>query len=170
MVLHPRTQATIEQLERAEWFANVGRNVGISQPDKVILLSGWKEAVEHCTSDIWDNLVLEANNQYHLRVARSSPERYQFWNELVEFIKPVAYELSDRKIADIMARENLPRGFQGCVRTDVLGILIEAELADVVPPGFYAANGYWYIKGHFPCGWVGDTEESLPPHGKLVIY
>jgi hypothetical protein len=35
----------------------------------------------------------------------------------------------------------------------------------VYPPGFFASNAYWYIKGHFPCGWEGEF-----PKGTLVIY
>ena len=42
---------------------------------------------------------------------------------------------------------------------------MEAEFADVYPPGFYASQAYWYVKGHFPCGWQGEF-----PNGTLIIY
>jgi hypothetical protein len=42
---------------------------------------------------------------------------------------------------------------------------MEAEYADVCPPGFFTSIAHWYLNGHFPCGWWGAF-----PQGKLVIY
>jgi hypothetical protein len=36
---------------------------------------------------------------------------------------------------------------------------------DLYPPSFFASNAYWYVMGHFPCGWRGEF-----PKGQLVIY
>jgi len=52
------------------------------------------------------------------------------------------------------------------VQWEILGVCMEAEYADVYPPGFYASQAYWYVKGHFPCGWEGGEF----PKGKLIIY
>jgi hypothetical protein len=143
---------------------------GLQQPEKIIMLSSWKEAIEYCTSEVWDNLQFEASNQYCERLIQRTPERFKVWNDVVRSVKTIAYDLADRKIERVMKEEKLPRGFQGCVRTDVQGMLIEAEYADVIQPGFSTAMGYWYTTGHFPCGWVGETPDALPPHGKLVVY
>ena len=51
------------------------------------------------------------------------------------------------------------------VQWDILHVCMEAEYADVYPPGFYASQAYWYVKGHFPCGWQGEF-----PNGKLIVY
>lgn len=45
------------------------------------------------------------------------------------------------------------------------GLGLKARYADVCPPGFYASQAYWYVQGHFPCGWQGEF-----PKGKLVVY
>lgn len=37
--------------------------------------------------------------------------------------------------------------------------------SDLYPPGFFASNANWYVRGHFPCGWRGEF-----PKGQLVIY
>lgn len=39
---------------------------------------------------------------------------------------------------------------------------MEAEYADIFRPAFYASQAYWYVKGHFPCGWeVAFQAENL---------
>jgi hypothetical protein len=65
----------------------------------------------------------------------------------------------------VVAEHDLPKVFLDTVDWDILNLCMEAEYADVYPPGFYASQAYWYLKGHFPCGWQGAF-----PKGKLVIY
>jgi len=55
--------------------------------------------------------------------------------------------------------------FEHCVQWDILHVCMEAECADVFPAAYYASQAYWYVKGHFPCGWEGEF-----PKGKLIIY
>jgi hypothetical protein len=170
MALHARALATVEQLESRDWFTQLGTINGITQPDKIILVASWDEAMTYCTSEIWDDVILEAQNQYCSRLFEHSPARFRHWNEVVALVEPVGFDLVDRKIATVLKDNNLPNGFVGCVRSDIVGLLLEAEYADVIAPGFFAANGYWYATGHFPCGWVGDFQGALPPYGRLVIY
>jgi hypothetical protein len=59
----------------------------------------------------------------------------------------------------------LPEIFEDTVRWDILHVCMEAEYADVSPPGFFASQAYWYVQVHFPCGWTGSF-----PDGKLVLY
>jgi hypothetical protein len=61
--------------------------------------------------------------------------------------------------------EARPRTFEDAVQWDILNVCMEAEYADIYPPGFYASQAYWYVKGHFPCGWQGNF-----PEGKLIMY
>jgi|SRR5579883_2442080 len=159
--MHPRTVATLERLETADWFAAVG----VRDTDAAIVLSSWEEAVEHCGSLEWENLLLEASNQYHERLAERSKERWVRWNEIVNEIKRVTVPLVQRKVEAVCARHQLPKVFEDTVQWDILGGCMEAEYADVYPPGFYASQAYWYVKGHFPCGWQGTF-----PDGKLIVY
>jgi hypothetical protein len=55
---------------------------------------------------------------------------------------------------------------EASVRWDIIHLCMEAEYADLYPPGFFAAKGYWYVAGHFPCGW----HRNFPKEGKLIIY
>jgi hypothetical protein len=159
--MHPRTTATHEELEKADWFACVG----VKDTETAMVLSSWREAIEHCSSIEWENLCLEAANQYRERVLERSKERFNQWNDIVDQIKPVTDRLVRQKIEDVVCQQGLPKVFEDTVQWDILQVCMEAEYADVYQPGFYASQAYWYVKGHFPCGWEGKF-----PKGKLVIY
>lgn len=58
--MHPRTVATLDKLRQAAWFSYVG----VKDTEAAIVLSSWGEAIESCSSLEWENLCLEAVNQY----------------------------------------------------------------------------------------------------------
>jgi hypothetical protein len=159
--MHPRTIATLEQLEQAKWFVNVG----VQDTQSAIVLSSWKEAIEHCSSIEWENLCLEAMNQYRERLVEISSQRFAQWNEIVNALKPTTMPFVRRKIERVVQENNLHVVFENTVQWDILGVCMEAEYADVFKPGYYASQAYWYVKGHFPCGWQGDF-----PNGRLIIF
>jgi len=159
--MNHRTQETIERLETADWFCAVGRN----DTENATILSSWKEAIESCASEEWQDLLLEAKNQYTEKLVRISKERFNQWNIIGRELKAVTIPLVSRKLQPVMDREKLPKIFEDTVNWDILNLAMEAEYADVYPPGFFTSQGYWYIKGHFPCGWQGSF-----PEGKLIIY
>ncbi len=159
--MHERTQATLAQLEQAEWFSAIGRK----DTDVAVVLSSWEETIASCASIEWENLLLEATNQYREKLASRSLDRFQQWNVITEELKVVTMPLVARKIERVVTDNGLPKVFEDTVQWDILGVAMEAEYADVYPPGFYASQAYWYVKGHFPCGWKGDF-----PDGKLIIY
>ena len=159
--MHPRTVRAIQDLEKAAWFSRVG----VKDTTAAIVLSSWQEAIKHCSSLEWENLCLEAVNQYCERLVERSKERWQRWNDIAIEIRPVAQALVQKKTKQVIEENNLPKVFQDTVDWDIAHLLMEAEYADVYPPGYYASQAYWYTKGHFPCGWEGKF-----PEGKLIIY
>jgi hypothetical protein len=159
--MNPRTTATLENLERADWFAFVG----VKDTTACNVLVSWQEAIELCSSVEWENLCLEAANQYRERVLERSNERYSQWTDIVAQIKPVTEPFVRLKIETVVCEHGLPEVFEDTVQWDILHLCMEAEYADVYPPGFYASQAYWYVKGHFPCGWEGEF-----PQGRLIVY
>ena len=159
--MHPRTTATLEKLDKASWFSRVGAK----DTDAAIVLSSWQEAIEYCSSHEWENLCLEASNQYCERLLERSPDRFNKWNQVVAELKPTTIPFVQRKIETVVREQKLPKVFEDTVQWDILHVCMEAEYADVYPPGYYASQAYWYVKGHFPCGWEGKF-----PAGKLIIY
>jgi hypothetical protein len=159
--MHPRTVATLEELDRADWFARVG----VKDTDAAVVVSSWGKAIEHCTSAKWENLCLEAVNRYCERLRERSKGRFNRWNEVVDEVKRATEPLVRRKVEAAVRANHLPPEFEHAVEWDVLHVGMEAEYADIYPPGFYASQAYWYVHGHFPCGWQGKF-----PAGKLIVY
>jgi hypothetical protein len=151
----------LDELEKANWFSQVG----VKDTTAVIVLGSWQEAIQHCGSIEWENLLLEASNQYCERLVERSKERFAKWNEIAVELKKTTVPFVHRKIETFVREYNLPRVFENTVKWDILGVCMEAEYADVYPPGFYGSHAYWYVKGHFPCGWQGEF-----PKGTLIVY
>lgn len=156
-----RTQETLRQLDQAVWFRNVGRK----DTDAAIVLASWDEAITSCASLEWENLCLEAVNQYTEKLVSRAKDRFQQWNTITRDVKAITVPLVRHKIRPVVEANMLPQVFEDTVQWDICGVAMEAEYADVYPPGFYVSQAYWYVQGHFPCGWQGTF-----PAGKLVIY
>jgi hypothetical protein len=159
--MNPRTIATLAKLEKADWFSCVG----IKDTEAATVLSSWSEAIAHCSSLEWENLCLEAFNQFRMRLLERSKARYHQWNQTVSELGKTTKPLVKRKIEQVVAQNGLPKVFEDTVQGDIIGACIEAEYDDVYPPAFYTGQAYWYVKGHFPCGWEGKF-----PAAKLIIY
>jgi hypothetical protein len=161
--MHPRTSIALKQLDDADWFSRVGVD---DTEGFATLVSSWEEAIAYCASQETRALWLEAANQFRLRVLERSRERYRQWNEIAKEIRPIVDSFVGRKIGSAVSSNNLPKIFEDHVRWEIAHLFMECEYADVYPPGFFASHAYWYIHGHFPCGWKG----SFPNDGKLVVF
>ncbi len=125
--MHPRTVATLNELEKAEWFSRVG----VKDTMAAIVLSSWQEAIKHCSSLEWENLVIEASNQYCERLVERSKERWRQWNKIVVELKKITEPFVRQKIEVVARKNNLPQVFENLVQWDILGVCLEAEYADV---------------------------------------
>jgi hypothetical protein len=159
--MRPATIVTLSEIESSNWFVNVG----VRDTTAAIVLRSWQEAIEHCSSLDWRDLNLEAANQLRERLLERSPTRFNEWNDVVRGVKPAAQSLAMRKIEEVVRDNGLPKSFENCVEWDMIHLAIEAEYADVFPPAYFASQAYWYVNGHFPCGWDGRF-----PDGKLIVY
>jgi hypothetical protein len=157
-----RATAILDQLENASWFSRVGIDDGSS----VAFVTSWPQAIENCSSVEWEDLQLEALNQYRVYIDNRSKERLETWNETVREVKKFTRPLVARKIATVVREHALPEIFSIQVNHDIAGFCMEAEYADVCPPDcFFTLIGRCYVEGHFPCGWWG-----VFPNGGLVVY
>lgn len=161
--MHPRTSRALSQLDEADWFCRVGAD---DTEGFAIVVSSWEEAVAYCASPETKALWLEAANQLRLRVLERSKERYRQWNEIAREVRPIVDSFVSGKIERVLSANNLPKAFGDHVRWEIAHLFMECEYADVYPPGFFASHAYWYIQGHFPCGWKG----IFPNDGKLVVF
>jgi len=106
--MHSRTIATLDQFENASWLSRVGINEGSG----TVVVATWQEAMDRCDSTVWDDLQLEALNQYRVCIARRSRERLQLWNDAVDEVKKISRRLVDRKIAAVVREHALPDIFK----------------------------------------------------------
>ena len=113
----------------------------------------------------WESLCQDAANQYRTRLLEHDKQRFRDWNLLVREIKGKTVPLVLSKTKKMVDANQLPKGFIDTVQWDILHLCMESEYADVFPPGFFASQAFWYIKGHFPCGWKGKF-----PDGQLVVF
>lgn len=139
--------------------------VGIHDAEQAIVLRSWAEAMASCASASWGDLLLEAGNIYFERLAERAPNIHEKWNPTVERLKIVTVPFVREKIRHVREENKLPKVFEDTVQWDILHLCLESEFADICRPGFYVSQAYWYMKGHFPCGWNGEF-----PKGKLIIY
>ena len=159
--MEKRSRATLDELEQVEWFSHVGE----PRDGPYVILRTWQDAITSCSSLSWENLCLEAANQYRQRLQEQSPSRLAKWNEVVAELKVFTIPFVKRKISHVVEGHALPKAFEDQVQWDILHLAMEAEYADVYPPGFYASQAFWYLNGRFPCGWDGQF-----PNGRLVLY
>src|ERR1700722_8211369 len=159
--MHQRTIATLDRLEKADWFSCVG----MDESKLARVLSSWQEAIDHCTLVEWKDVRLEAANQYRLHLLERAKDRFRKWNEIAVEVRSVTEPFVLRKIEAVARKENLPKEFEHAVGWDIAHLCMESEYADVHAPGFYTGMAYWYTVGHFPCGWEGGF-----PGGHPIIY
>jgi hypothetical protein len=164
--MQPWTIGTLVKLAEAAWFSRVGVQEDAEDGETAIVVTSWPEAMEHAKSHEWELLRKEALARYCTRVADRSMERWRLFSDIHREVNKFTDPLVARKIAAVVREHNLPKIFEAQVRSDIAALCIESEYADVYPPSFFAANAYWYVHGHFPCGWRGD----FPPKGQLVVY
>jgi hypothetical protein len=159
--MNSHTHATLEELEKVEWFYATGRK----DTEAAVILSSWKEAISFCASNEWQDLLLEATNQYHEKLSNISRERSSQWNIILREVKTVTAPLVARKIERVVKENQLPKIFEDTVNWDIMNLAMEAEYSDICSPAFFASQAYWYTSGHFPCGWQGKF-----PEGRLIVY
>ena len=99
------TKATLATLIQAQWFDSVG----VHDTDSAIVLSSWGEPIESCSSLEWENLCLEAANQYRERLLERSVERFRRWNDVVDKMKPIAQALVREKCQQVVEENDLPQ-------------------------------------------------------------
>lgn len=159
--MREQTRTVISSLARIAWFTRVG----VSDLPNCLVLSSWGQAVEKASSAEWENLGLEALNQYREDIAKLSPKRWEVWTDVGAEVREILIPFVDKVTAATVATNDLPKSFIDCVKWDLFGTCMEVEYSDVRPPMFFSGLANHYARGHFPCGWIGAY-----PKGKLIVY
>lgn len=150
-----------------DWFAHCGDDLSIDLSMPVHGVSNWKQAVEACKSEQWENVELEASNQLTQWLHDNRMQEYREWNEHVDAHKSTTIEpIVDTCIKSYIAKHNLDVTVLHSVQWAILKALMENTY---IPTGhkefFFLELLTVYEAGHFPCGWSGRW-----PNGQLVVY
>lgn len=152
------TQRMIGQLWEAPWFTKVG----VVEDDRADFVGSWGEALRHATARDWQYPTIEQVARIREDLRISVPARYALWDVVAEDMGGITQALIEDKVAPVAAAQGLPEIFGTLVTWDILHALIESEYRDVRAPHTFFNRAYWYIIGHFPCGWRGPVEEGRP--------
>lgn len=167
MLLQPATQATLQQLRDSEWFSRLGQFT-INEGEIVVpveIVSSWAEAIECCSADEWNWMLLESANMLRRKLMQTSMNEFRMWNMRIEKVKTVAVPFVNAKISATKKEFGLPEAFDATVNAQILMVLMEAEYSQIIEPGNFSKLAFWFVNGHFPCGWSGEF-----PKGDLIIY
>jgi hypothetical protein len=159
--MEQRTKEALQDLRHSQWFNRVG---DVDSPS-VRIIKSWEEAAILCSNIDWENVLLDGANGYRDRLREVTPRLLDTWNDRVARVRPECDEIARVKTLPVRQLHNMPAEFEWAVRWDIINYAMECEYADVCSPGFFTRQAYWYLNGHFPCGWEGPF-----PQGRLIIY
>ena len=158
--MNESSRLSLVRLEEADWFSNVGK-----PSDTVVVVHSWVEAMQLADSSKYENARLEVTNRMCEKLQRIDKDRFNKWNEIARWVRPLIDELVARKISDVVKQNDLPESFSAIVRWDIAHLFMESEYVDLLEPSLYSGLAYWYVSGRFPCGHTTYDDTGVP-----IIY
>jgi hypothetical protein len=172
--MQQKTADFLIKLENMKWFSNVGSKKNSADNTDVVFVSSWDEALECTFSDIAEDALTEANGELTTFLHDNHRAEYARWNAIVDELKPLTEKLIKRKVSEAEADRMIPPKFPtDSFRWDILQICLNLEYSEQIETEYYKRLAYWYLAGHFPCGWEGEVPEDFKGAfqvGKLVVY
>ncbi len=172
---HPLTAKTnefLEQLNSANWYLNAGQ--AMDNIDTTVFAASWSEALTYYRSESFDSASLESLNEISLFLHQKHRAEYEYWNEKIRAIKAKVIPLSERKIKEAVKLGHAPSTILKVpVWSELMGCCIALEYAEFFHSEYYEKVRYFYLSGHFVCGWKGDVPENFENAfsvGTLVAY
>lgn len=155
------------RLRAINWFTHCGEPGQFDLTMEVEPLAGWTEVMKSCSSESWEHVQLEAQNQLATWLHQNAREQDRTWNEVVARHKTAVIEpLSREKWVPFQRANSLDARLVHCVEWDILGVLMTNSFLDTGHRCFFDLELLTvYEAGHFPCGWRGNW-----PDGRLLVF
>jgi hypothetical protein len=174
--MEPSTNKLLADLDRMDWFCNVGRQLESSS--EVQFVQGWGQAMEVCNVQASKDARLEASNELSVQLSLRHGAAYSLWNQKVEEVKPLVEAMIVRKLSTQSVRSRFPSDKEkktvlDVLKWDFLSLGIAHEYRHLVRTKYYDLLEYWYLSGHFPCGWIGEVPDDMEnafSSGKLAVF
>lgn len=157
--LAPGVIQSLWAFERAEWFSQVGRPCA----EAAEVVKSWTVVNQICNGNDWENFTLQARNELTSELARRNPVGYnQDWKNVVGVVRPALVLLIEEQQRTKPAWAQLETWAVGQVRWDMLAACMEGHFAPWTTSTFLRRLANWYLRGRFPCGWVGPLDPGRP--------
>jgi hypothetical protein len=173
--MNARCEQFLDALQESNWFSQVGLPIpcapvlrlgDLAIPAfRIQLASSWEEMKKLITSQEWEDLSIDQRNRVSTGVVTACPQRFNQWNPTASEAHGRVVRIFQEKAGAIVESQRMPKRFTDMVQWAICLVCLELEFADIVAPGFYSIQGYWYLAGHLPCGWVGPPET-----GAMVVF
>ncbi len=184
--MQKRTKGVLKLFEETDLLSRVG----IKESYIAAWSTTWADAARSFCTLEWEGVQFAASNQLRMKRFLLCRGRFESgeYNNVLREVKKAARSLVDKKIQDVLGaleeHKNIPHEvrkqsklkplvqspldkltlaerFALEVHTHIWAAAMEAEYADVQPPGFFSCLAFWYLKGHFPCGWQDDGRKKV---------
>lgn len=137
---------------------------GVADIGGVKLLRSWADVIRHAASPSWENVRLEAANNFRLNLQKLDQKLPNTWNERVAVVKLLADALANDKVSEGLDPAHVD-AIREEARWDIRHLCMECEYLDDIEPEFHHALAFYYVSGHFPCG-----VEGHPASGTMIVY
>lgn len=143
----------MDRLKNIAWLANCGKPLDNDTSFTIVQAINWEQAVEHCQSDYWEAITLEAGNELTEFLCINFRDKYQQWNKVLKEGKALMDICVIPEITAYVHQRELPSIILDCVKWDVLHAIMEYYYRNEKEPAFFLELLKIYESGHFPCGW-----------------
>ncbi len=161
-----RTQQTIDDLTKADWFVSVGEHI---DDGNIARVHSWDTAISAFIADSSIDAHGEARNEIMNVIVPKlnvhSPNSPRARNRVVDEIQKHVLPLVERKVNFLIQTRGVSDSFVNGVKWQMTAIATAVEYSDVFVSSFYMNIRDWYLKGHFPCGWEGTY-----PRGRMIVF
>jgi hypothetical protein len=158
------------QLMDLQWFAHVGDHVVSEEDPSLQRVVNWSDAAKWTESEISWWCLNEASNVLSLHLNDNHNAEYQNWNTRIRSIAPVVEAIIHEKVELSIPMELRSSRIREWVKSQLTRAYMECAYSSISSVELVCGQIEWYLKGHFPCGWLVSAEDEFPAKATTVLF
>jgi hypothetical protein len=169
-VKFPKWELLHDALVQVEWFSSVARPPVPNGAALLQCVSNWSDAIRWAGSEISWWCLNEASNILRLHLNNHHNSEYQEWNHHIQVFAPsINMLMTDKVDMSIPVECNAPRA-RDWIRSQLTRAYLECVYSPLSNTHLMCDQVEWYLKGHFPCGWLVSAEEEFPDDAITILF